>query len=101
MSEMIERAARALYDCERQRSDLADEVVSAASGKPVKSSMEPWEEVADLYRSDARAAIEAIREPKGAMIAAGGRLSQMKDPALQNLNAMAIYRAMITRLLGP
>lgn len=39
--------------------------------------------------------------PSGKTILAGGKLSQMKDPTvLKNLNAMAIFRAMIDAVLS-
>ena len=58
--DMVDRVARALYECESARSDAVDKLLSAAKGQPVKFRMEHWDDVADLYRSDARAAIAAM-----------------------------------------
>jgi hypothetical protein len=59
MSEIVEATARALYECERERAAHAEDMLSIAAGKSVAYTMEPWEEVADLYRSDATKALEA------------------------------------------
>jgi hypothetical protein len=59
MSEIVEATARALYERERERSLLCESVVSRAVGKPIKDTMEPWDEVADMYRRDAEIALEA------------------------------------------
>jgi len=39
--------------------------------------------------------------PTRSMIRAGGKLSVVKDPMMANLNAMAIYRAMIEAASPP
>ncbi|AGH48729.1 hypothetical protein G432_05010 [Sphingomonas sp. MM-1] len=57
--DVVERVARALYACEKERSDHTGKVLSAAKGHPVNFRMEPWDDVAELYRGDARAAIAA------------------------------------------
>lgn len=64
----VERVAMALYQCEKERSDHVDRLLSAAKGQPVKFRMEHWDDVADLYRSDARAALATLTaaEPRAA-----------------------------------
>jgi hypothetical protein len=59
MSEIVEAMARELYERELGRSKHCEAVLSAASGKPIKDTMEPWDEVADMYRKDAESALEA------------------------------------------
>lgn len=59
--DVVERVARALYACEKERSDHTDKVLSAAKGHPVNFRMEPWDDVAELFRGDARAALSAIQ----------------------------------------
>jgi hypothetical protein len=63
-SDLVEKVARVLYDCERKRSEHADTVLSKVAGKPVKFTMEPWEEAAEIYRGDARAALAALSLPR-------------------------------------
>jgi hypothetical protein len=58
--EVVEVVARALYDCEKERSDHVDRLLSAAKGQPVKFHMEHWNDAAEVYRSDARAVLAAI-----------------------------------------
>lgn len=55
----LEAAARALYEREAERARHCEAILSRASGKPIKDTMEPWGEVRDLYIEDARAALEA------------------------------------------
>jgi hypothetical protein len=58
--EVVHAVARALYKREKQRADNCDEVFAAARGVPVgKPTMEPWEEVEEMYLGDAKAAINA------------------------------------------
>ena len=59
----VERVARALYACEKARSDKVDAMFAAMKKSQVKFRMEHWDDVADLYRSDARAAIAALSPP--------------------------------------
>jgi hypothetical protein len=61
----MEAAARALYECERQRANHCDAVLSRAFGKPVKDHMEPWDECKEFYLGDARAALDAATEAMG------------------------------------
>lgn len=63
--DVIEATARALYECERQRAMTCEAVLSKAAGKPVKDTMEPWEDCRDIYISDARAALEAAVNQMG------------------------------------
>lgn len=58
--ELVERVSRALYQCEKERSDIADAVISAAAGKTVSVGMEPWEECWQVFYSDARAVLAAL-----------------------------------------
>ena len=57
----VERVARALYECERNRSERTDVIISASAGKTVSVGMEPWEECWQVFHDDARAAIAALR----------------------------------------
>ena len=57
--EIVYAVARALYKCEKRRAEHCDEVLSVAAGKTLKPSMEPWDEVAEIYTGDAKAAINA------------------------------------------
>lgn len=65
MGDVIEAAARALYDREKERAALCSDVFSLASGRPVEDRMEPWEECRDVYLGDARAALEAAVDRMG------------------------------------
>lgn len=65
MNEMREAVARALYDCEHARSVSADQMLANANGRPFRDMMEPWEEVADIFRADADAALEAACDAIG------------------------------------
>jgi hypothetical protein len=88
--DLVERAARALYECEKYRATHADEVIKSAlphaSGALL---MDPWEECKDVFLSDARAAIAAMREPTEAMkaVTKGGLATmlwqEMIDAALK------------------
>jgi hypothetical protein len=55
----IEAAARALYECEKERANHCERILTRAAGKPIVDHMEPWEECRDCYLGDARAALEA------------------------------------------
>jgi len=55
----LEAAARALYECEKERSRLCSTVLTRAMGKTIDDHMEPWEECREIYLADARAALEA------------------------------------------
>lgn len=79
---MVERVARAIF---------ASEYVGEFPTGGIAHALE---------LQKARAAIEAMRERTGPMIRAGGERSHMKVPMLQNLNAMAIWRAMIDAALS-
>jgi hypothetical protein len=58
--EIVTAVALALYECEKRRADKCDRVIAAARGVPqVKPTMEPWEECAEIFLGDARAAIDA------------------------------------------
>lgn len=57
----LEAAARALYEREAARARHCEAILSRASGKPIKDTMEPWAEARELYIGDARAALEAAR----------------------------------------
>ena len=61
----LEAAARALYECERQRAAHCGAVLSRAAGKQIVDYMEPWEECCDIYIADARAALEAATDHMG------------------------------------
>ena len=56
-----EAIARAMYECEADRACHCDAVLSAASGKHIKPTMEPWEEVASIYRGDADSVVAELR----------------------------------------
>lgn len=97
MSEMLERVARALYDQEAERSAKADRIIAAARGQPVgQPSIEPYEECADAFRADARAAIEAMREPTEAMVAAAWvKRSSLDEAPTPGATFALMWRAMI------
>lgn len=57
--DVVERAARRLYECEKERSDRCDAIISAAKGKTVTVGMEPWEECWQAFYDDAHAALSA------------------------------------------
>ncbi len=67
----VEAVARALYACEKGRSDRCDAMISAAAGKTVKVGMEPWEECWQTFHGDARAAIAAYEATLRPAIEAG------------------------------
>lgn len=56
---VIEATAKALYECEKRRSQVCAEVLSRAAGRPIEDKMEPWEEARETYMGDARVALEA------------------------------------------
>lgn len=59
-ADVVEAMARALYDCEAERSAHADRIIAAARRKPLgQPSIEPYELCADIFRSDATAALTA------------------------------------------
>lgn len=101
--ELIERMARALYECERERAENATEVMETATGRNCPSmAMEPWDECFECFLSDATAALSILdqagmvivpREPSEAMLnyAAGSRHTR--------LVAKAHYQAMIEAAL--
>lgn len=75
MSEMVELAARALWDCSQKR-------FFARSAPSLNPEMAPWEHLvevapftADEFRQSARAAISAMREPTEGMLAAANALA--------------------------
>jgi hypothetical protein len=57
--EIVYAVARALYKREKHRADVTDQVLCRAGGRPFKSTMEPWEEVEEMYLGDAKAALNA------------------------------------------
>jgi hypothetical protein len=61
----IEAAARALYEREKERANLCNEILSKAAGKPIIDHMEPWEECSVVYTGDAVAALEAAVDQMG------------------------------------
>ena len=82
MSEMVERVARAI-----------------AAGH---DAYLPVEKIAPGYLADARAAIEAMREPTKAMESAGDELDDWgcpSDPGSGNACALAHWHAMIDEAL--
>lgn len=60
VGELIEAVAKVLYDCEKARSDNADEIMSLAAGRPISMHMEPYAECQAMYRLDARAVLSVI-----------------------------------------
>ena len=62
---IIEAAARALHRCEAVRSAISSEMISKANGKPLIDHMEAWEDVAEIFRADADAALEAACDAIG------------------------------------
>jgi hypothetical protein len=81
--DVVEQAARALYQCEKERSDHVDKLLSAAKGQPVRFRMEHWDDVADLYRSDARAALASLTAERDAALARCERLEEMSGEVLR------------------
>jgi hypothetical protein len=71
--EMVETAARELYEREKARANNVRDVLQAASGKPCAGIlMEPWEECADVFRRDACAALSAVADALRPMLGTGG-----------------------------
>jgi len=60
----VDAVARALWQREADRSRTATRVMSEAAGKPLADDMEPFEENADIWRGDAKAAIAAYEAAK-------------------------------------
>lgn len=58
--DLVEVVARALYACEKERSDRCDAVISAAKGKTVSVGMESWEECWQAFYDDAQAVLQAL-----------------------------------------
>jgi len=56
----VDRVARVLYACEKERSDRCDAILSVAKGKTVSVGMEPWEECWQVYHDDARHVLSAL-----------------------------------------
>jgi hypothetical protein len=57
--EVVERAAKLLYEREAMREAHCAGVISRASGNPVAPMMEPWDECKDSFLGDAKALAEA------------------------------------------
>lgn len=55
----VEAAARALYRREMDRAAKTSSVLTKAAGRPIADIVEPFEEHADAWMGDARAALEA------------------------------------------
>ena len=85
MSEMVERVARAIYEDD--------------FGGPDRTPT-PWaerdEEFRETVRSNARAAIQAMREPTSAMVEAA---DSRRDPRNGWLGAISAWEAMIDAAL--
>jgi hypothetical protein len=63
---LTENVARVLYECERKRGEIANSVMSAATGREITGcTMEPWEECKDTFLSDARAVLSALSKATG------------------------------------
>jgi hypothetical protein len=91
---MIERCARAIWD--------------ALESAHVPEARESWDAATgfsndlrkDLFRQIARAAIEAMQGPlTPEMVSAGAERSSFDIPIFKRLNAVAIYKDMITAAL--
>ena len=66
-----EKIARQLWDCEAKRARHCEGVLSAAKGKPITDTMEPFEEHRDMWLGDADAVVEVMRKPSKEMLHAG------------------------------
>jgi hypothetical protein len=108
VSEMIERVARALFDASQLRlsSTLTNEVLYGRSDVTweLLNSSEVIPGIIESYRKQARAAIEAMREPSVEMCSAGedsGFLhwSPEEGEGLDEVDMAAAYRAMIDAAL--
>ena len=87
MSEMIERVARAIYEGRNGRGCKSWSLLP-------KSHREP-------YQKDARVALEAVREPSDAMLAAPIKGGFPMEPASYSGNRSHLWRAMIDIALAP
>lgn len=90
MSEMVERVARAMW---------LDQIMHDGfpSPHPTWEEMKEGNHIKELVRSNARAAIAAMREPTSEMRLAGDRLGGFRNDA----NAAERWRAMIDVALAP
>lgn len=103
---MVERVARALYARELERARHCEAVLSQARGAPIKDTMEPFEDCKEAWLGDARAAIEAMREPTPEMIDAGLAVTPWEEcrtggSRKSDTTARLIWPAMITAALAP
>ena len=92
MNDMIERVAKVL--CQRAGNDVS--IVFAKGAKkygPIATGLR------DKYLNDARAAIEAMRDPTEEMVERG--LSKPNDFQHGHITVTEIYEAMIDAALNP
>jgi hypothetical protein len=96
MSEMVERVARALFDASQLRlsATLTNEVLYGRSDVTweMLNSAEVIPEIVESYRKQARAAIEAMREPTESMIESG--VPEINSALLTADSVMEVWRAM-------
>lgn len=103
----LERAGKALYERDPLTQDVfRRDCLNPAAGFASRTEPLPWEELGqddrDAYIADARAVIEAIREPSEAMEAAGyGNTKGDPDNTgiVDNPRPDDAWRAMIDALL--
>lgn len=101
---MVERVARALYAREAERSANVTKFVRNFNAD-ARDDMEPFEECAETWLGDARAAIDAMREPTPEIVAAFWRVKNgwhfHDDPPPTDTSDYAAWRAAIDAALLP
>lgn len=89
---LVEVVARTLYACEKNRADHTDKVMGLS-----RSTMEPWEEVKEIYLADAQAVLHAMRDPTQDMVIAAER----QHGLLEGLKYEEGWRTMIDEAMRP
>lgn len=99
----LERAARALYRLhDAPPQDLLDRLKANGDDEGLAEELAEEDEVWPNYVADARAVLEAIREPSEAMREAGAEVGESHDNLPRETEPHAaddVYRAMIDAAL--